>query len=381
MKKGISSVYTRRKFIQDVSMASIAISSASLLPSCGGPASNEKRTEKTNSMKAQGKLGIALVGLGNYAETQLAPALKETGHCYLAGIVTGTPAKIDKWKGKYNIADKNVYNYQTFDSIKDNPDIDIIYIVLPNAMHAEYVIKAAKAGKHVICEKPMAISVAECDKMIAACKEAGKMLSIGYRLHFEPYNQEMMRLGREKTFGQWVKLTAENGMGDVQGWRLDKSLAGGGPLMDLGIYCVQGCRYTTGLEPIAVTAKEAAKTKPDKFKTIEEGLSWVLEFPGNIKAGCTCSYTKEMNKLRAEGQSGWAELAPAYEYKGIKGETSQGKMNFPEVNQQAKQMDDFAQAIKNNRPTPVPGEMGRQDLVIIEAIYKAMASGQRVEIS
>ncbi|WP_205509555.1 Gfo/Idh/MocA family protein [Longitalea arenae] len=331
-------------------------------------------------MNAQGKLGIALVGLGEYSEKQLAPALQETNHCYLAAIVTGTPGKVDKWKGKYKIPDKNIYNYKSFDAIKENPDIDIVYIVLPNALHAEYVIRAARAGKHVICEKPMAITVEECDQMITACEEAGVMLSLGYRLHFEPYNLEMMRLGKEKPFGNWLSITAENGIQGTSGWRLDKSLAGGGPLMDLGIYCVQGCRYTTGMEPIAVTAKEAAKTDPEKFRSVEEGLSWVMEFPDNIKAACTTSYSKEMNKLRAEAENGWAELGPAYEYSGIKGQSSQGKMEFPEINQQAKQMDDFAQAIKDKRPSPVPGEMGRQDVIILQAIYKAMATGQRIEI-
>ncbi len=147
-------------------------------------------------------MGIALVGLGGYSGGQLAPALQETEHCYLAGIVTGTPQKAIDWKAKYNIPDTNIYNYENFDEIVNNKDIDIVYVVLPNAMHAEYVIRAAKAGKHVICEKPMAITVEECDKMIAACKDAGKMLSIGYRLHFEPYNQEMMRLGTKKVFGK-----------------------------------------------------------------------------------------------------------------------------------------------------------------------------------
>ena len=206
------------------------------------------------------------------------------------------------------------------------------------------------------------------------------MLSIGYRLHFEPYNLEMMRLGQEKQFGNWVNLTAAHGMGDTQGWRTDKALAGGGPLMDLGIYCVQGCRYTTGMEPVAVTAKELPKTNREKFSTVEEALSWEMEFPGNIRATCTASYSKEMDRLRAEGKNGWAELSPAYAYDGIRGKTSQGKMDLPQVNQQAKQMDDFAQAIMNNRPTPVPGEMGKQDVLILQAIYKAMATGQRVEI-
>lgn len=147
-----------------------------------------------NEQKNANKLGIALVGLGSYSAAELAPALQETQHCYLAGIVTGTPSKTDDWKKKYNIPDKNIYTYQSFDSIKDNPDIHIIYVVLPNSMHADYVVRAAKAGKHVICEKPMAVKVADCDRMIQACKDAGVMLSIGYRLHFEPYNKEMMRL-------------------------------------------------------------------------------------------------------------------------------------------------------------------------------------------
>ena len=331
--------------------------------------------------KNKDKLGIALLGLGSYSEGQLAPALQETQHCFLAGIVTGTPDKAAKWKKKYNIPDANIYNYQNFDSIKDNPDIEIIYVVLPNALHAEYVVRAAAAGKHVICEKPMAVTVEDCDRMIAACKDAGKMLSIGYRLHFEPYNQEMMRIGKEKPFGNIRKLMAENGMADSKGWRLDKTLAGGGPLMDLGIYCVQGCRYTTGLEPVAVTAQEGPKKDMVKFKTVEESLTWQMEFPNGIMAECKTSYSEEMNLLRAEAENGWAELTPAYEYEGIKGTTPGGKMNFKEVNQQARQMDDFALAIKNNRPTPVPGEMGRQDVKILQAIYKAMETGQRVELS
>lgn len=326
------------------------------------------------------KLGLALVGLGSYSKDQLAPALKETEHCYLAGIVTGNAEKAEKWKKKYELPDKNIYNYENFDAIRDNDEIDIIYIVLPNSMHAEYVIRAARAGKHVICEKPMAVTVEDCDRMIEACKQAGVMLSIGYRLHFEPFNKEMMRIGREKPFGEIKKLEAENGMSDVQGWRVDKALAGGGPLMDLGIYCVQGCRYTTGLEPIAVRAQEGPKPDKEKFATVEESLSWQLEFPGGIIAECKTSYSQDMNLLRAECKDGWAELAPAYEYGGLKGKTSEGKMKFPEINQQAKQMDDFALAVKEGRATPVPGEMGKQDVKILLAIYKAMESGERVEI-
>jgi predicted dehydrogenase len=248
-------------------------------------------------------------------------------------------------------------------------------------MHAEYTIRAARAGKHVISEKPMATSVEDCDRMIAACKETGKMLSIGYRLHFEPHNLEMMRLGTQKVFGNIKIIQAEDGMADVQGWRLNKKLAGGGPLMDVGIYCVQGCRYTTGLEPIAVRAQEGPKKDKTKFSQVEESLTWQLEFPGNIKAACKASYSEDMNLLRAEAEKGWFELSPAYGYGGIKGRTSNGEMDFPQVTQQARQMDDFAIAITSKRPSPVPGEMGRQDLKILMAIYKAMETGQRVEIA
>ena len=327
------------------------------------------------------KLGIALVGLGKYSKGQLAPALRETEHCYLAGIVTGSPDKAKDWQKTYNIPAANSYSYESFDAIKDNSDIDIVYVVLPNAMHAEFVVRAARAGKHVICEKPMAVTVEECDKMIAACKEAGVMLSIGYRLHFEPYNKEMMLIGQEKRFGEIKSLEAEHGMSDTEGWRIENALAGGGALMDVGIYCVQACRYVTGLEPIAVTAKELPKTKPEKFVTVEEAITWQMEFENGLVAQCRTSYSEKQNKLRLEAESGWAELAPAYSYKGIKGKTSEGQMEHEEVNQQALQMDDFALAIKQGRPSPVPGEMGRQDVKILQAIYEAMKSGEKVQIN
>lgn len=330
--------------------------------------------------KNDNRLGIALVGLGKYSSGQLAPALKETQHCYLAGIVTGTPEKADKWKRKYDIPEENIYDYINFDEIKNNPDIDIVYVVLPNAMHREYVVRAARAGKHVICEKPMAITVEECDEMIDACKQANRMLSIGYRLHFEPHNKEMMRLGREQDFGKIKGMYAWHGMSDVDGWRLDKELAGGGPLMDVGIYCVQGVRYTMGMEPVAVRAQQGVKKDREKFKEVEESLRWQMEMPDGVIAECKTSYSEEMNLLRAEAEKGWFELSPAYSYEGIKGKTSNGKMKFPQVNQQAKQMDDFSQAIRDNRPTLVPGEMGRRDVKILRAIYQAMETGNRIEI-
>jgi len=372
---------SRRQFLYNLGLAGLSIPVISATGNCNNSVHTNPQI-MTNSKKKDGKLGIALVGLGGYAGGQLAPALQQTEHCYLAGIVTGTPSKIPVWKEKYGIQDKNVYNYETYDSIKDNPDIDIIYVVLPNSMHAEYVIRAAKAGKHVICEKPMALSVEDCDRMIKACKDAGKLLSIGYRLHFEPYNLEMVRLGTQKVYGEIKKITAGFGfrIGDPTQWRLKKDMAGGGPMQDVGIYCVQGICYTTGLEPLAVTAQEGPKTDMERFKEVEQSLTWQFDMPGGIQAEGRASYADNLNYLKAEAEKGVFELTSAYNYGGQRGNTPEGPMNFPRVNQQARQMDAFALSVMNNQPSIVPGELGRRDVKIIAAVYEAMRTGKKIPI-
>lgn len=372
---------SRRKFLYNLGLAGLSVPLISSGIKCADDKKTDPQTMADKNKKA-GKLGIALVGLGGYAGGQLAPALQQSEHCYLAGIVTGSPSKIPTWKEKYDVPEKNIYNYQNYDSIKDNPDIDVIYVVLPNALHAEYVIRAAQAGKHVICEKPMALSVEDCDGMIAACKKAGKMLSIGYRLHFEPYNLEMVKLGTKKVYGNIKKISAGFGfpIGDPTQWRLKKALSGGGPLQDVGIYCVQGICYTTGLEPIAVTAQEGPKTIPDKFNEVEQSLTWQFDMPNGIIAEARASYGDGMNFLKAEAEKGVFEITTAYSYSGQAGYTPEGPMNLPKINQQAKQMDAFALAIKNNQPTIVPGELGKRDVKIITAIYEAMRTGKKIPI-
>lgn len=347
-------------------------------------AASESHTGPQNqgNAKDKNKLGIALVGLGSYSEKQLGPALKETAYCGLMGVVSGHPEKCEKWRIQYNLKDKNLYSYENFDEIKSNPDIDIVYIVLPNAMHYEYVIRAAKAGKHVICEKPMATTVEDCERMIKACQQAGVKLSMGYRLHFDPFNQEMMRLGQNQVMGHIKTLEAINNMdvGDKNQWRLNNALAGGGPLMDVGIYCVQGALYTVGELPTAVQGKFHSKTDPEKFNEVEEGIGWEMYFPGGTKAFCECSYNKVRNLLKAETEQGWFELEPAYLYSGLKGRTSEGPMRLAVINQQAAQMDNFAFCIQNHQETRVPGEMGLRDLHILRAIYESAKTERRVEL-
>lgn len=331
--------------------------------------------------KPDKKLGMALVGLGRYSNYALAPAFEHTEDCYLAGIVTGTPSKAKEWSAKYNIPEKNIYNYDNYDRIADNPDIDIIYIVLPNFMHAEYTIRAAKAGKHVICEKPMAMNVRECETMIEACDKAGKQLSIGYRLHFEPHHQEMMRLGKEKPYGPINLIEASLGymQPDPTIWRLSKKLGGGGAIMDLGVYAIQGSRYVAGEMPESVTAQGIIRDKT-RFKDIYETIFFQLNFPSGVVANCGTTYSSRVDRLYASCYEGWFGLDPSFGGNGSTGKTSEGLIDFPKINQQAAQMDDFARCVRENQRSRVAGEEGLKDLRIIEAVLKAADTGKKVKV-
>lgn len=327
------------------------------------------------------KLNIALIGLGYYATYQLAPAFAQTQFANLAGVVSGTPSKIEDWKKKYNIPEKNCYNYQNFDKIIENKDIDAVYIVLPNSMHHEFALRAAKAGKHVICEKPMAVSVREAEEMIAACKKAGVQLAIGYRLHYEPFTNEVMRLAREKDFGKVKFVEASFGfkLRDTNAWRMKKAFAGGGPMMDVGIYALNASRYATGEEPVSVTA-QWVKTNPEIYKDIEETLFWQLKFPSGAISSSTTTYNGNVHRLFVSYENGNLEMSPAYDYGPLKGKTSKGEMNLPVIKHQTAQLEAMSDAILNNRPVRTPGEEGLRDMKIIEAIYKAAETGKEIKL-
>lgn len=328
------------------------------------------------------RLGVALVGLGYYSTDLLAPALLQTKHCYLAGVVTGTPSKAEAWKKEFNLSDRNIYNYQNFDSIANNPDIDVIYIVLPPSMHAEYVIRAAKAGKHAWCEKPMAVTVDECQKMIDACKQNKVKLSIGYRMQHEPNTQQIIRFRKELTYGKVVSVTAAAGYFDGRSdhWKQKKNM-GGGSMYDMGVYPLNAARYSTGLEPVAVTARQST-TRPLIYKEVDETMEFDLEFPGGVMAKCQTSFGKGLNDLRVTCEKGWYELSPFQSYSGINGATSDGKkLNQVVPNQQAKQMDDDALAIMNNTQVLVPGEEGLKDIKVVEAVYRSVKEKRKVNIS
>jgi len=368
---------SRRLFLQNAGIVLGTTAVAATLPSF-------IYDRKTNTTKHNGKkLNIALCGLGRYSDI-LVKGLETSQYCRLAGIVTGTAAKAETWKKKYNIPQENIYSYQNFDDIANNKDIDLVYVVLPNSMHKEFVIRTAKAGKHVIVEKPMAISVSNCQEMIDACKHAGVQLAVGYRLHTEPYHLEIKRLGQKKVFGQVRLIEASLGYvsGDPAEWRLHRAMSGGGPLMDIGLYCVQSNRYVLGEEPISVTAQFGPVTNKKLFSEVEESITWQFEFPSGAVCNSSSSYNCKIDRFFASADDGFFELNPALGYGPYKGITSHGDLNFPTTNQQSTQCDEIAKVLLENKqlPSHITGEEGIKDMRILEAIYEAARTGKKVSI-
>jgi glucose-fructose oxidoreductase len=367
-------VLSRRTFVRTMTLG------AAILGSGAPGALAAEVAEATKG--GERKLGVALMGLGLYSRGELGPALRKTKLCRFAGVITGSRDKGLHWSRTYGFPERNIWSYDTMHEMAGNPDIDIVYVVTPNGLHAEHVAKAAAAGKHVICEKPMANTVAECDAMMSACRKANVRLSIGYRLQFDPNHIELDRLAREKDFGTLTHLTGEHSwIFRERAWRVEKKLSGGGPLMDVGIYVIQAACRAAMAQPVAITARELPKERPELFNEVEETIGWTMEFPGGVTCQASSSYNRNNAFFRAEGDRGWIKLDPAYGYRGIQVATSRGALEYPQVHQQSLQMDDFTSCILTGRETPVSGSMGRDHMVIIEAIYRSAAEGgRRVEI-
>jgi len=333
------------------------------------------------------KLGYALVGLGSLAINQVMPAFAKCEKSRLTAFVSGSPDKARQLALRYNVPEKNIYRYENYDTIRDNPDVDIVYVILPNSMHAEYTIRAAKAGKHVLCEKPMANTPEDCRQMIEACRAAGRKLMIGYRLRYEPYNQQLIKLARGNEFGPLKVVLADAGfnIGDPAQWRLNRKMAGGGSLMDIGIYALQATRYLTGAEPTDVHAMSYSTPDDPRFKEVEETITFQLRFPGGVLANCTSSYGAGLNRFRIVGPKGWAELEPALSYTGLRMRVGAGgrveERTLPIVDHFAAEMDHFSASIMNGTDPLTPGEEGLRDLTIMMAIYKSAESRTPVKLS
>ncbi len=329
-------------------------------------------------------VGFAVAGIGNLATSQVLPALRATRFARPTGLITGSRERVVPLAAEYGIPPHRIYTYDDMDRMRDDPSIHAVYVATPNGLHRDHTVSAARAGKHVLCEKPMATSVAECEEMITACDDAGVKLAVGYRLQFEAHHRECIRLAREEAFGALTIIEAGFGfrIGDPSQWRLRMDLAGGGPLMDVGIYALQACRYLTGEEPIEVVAFESG-TDPVTFAEVEESLVWQMMFPGGCLGSCSTSYNLSgMNRFRAYGPRGWFGLEPAYGYRGIEGRRSDGApLDFPHADHFVTQIDDFARCILEDRQSEVDGMEGLRDMRVIEAIYESARTGQPVSLT
>lgn len=368
---------SRRDFLQKLSASALS------LPFIPSLASAEP--DQGNEFPYQGQvLRVAICGLGSYG-TRVADAMQSSKMAKLVGVISGTPSKVKDWQAKYNIPEKNCYNYENFDAIKDNKDIDAVYIITPNSLHKPQAIRVAQAGKHVICEKPIAVNAADGQAMVDACKKANVKFLVGYRMHFEPKTLEIIRLRNAGEFGKVLFFQGLCGfrIGDPNQWRLKKELAGGGAMMDIGIYAVNGSRYMIGEEPIWVTAQET-KTNPEKFKEgIDETIMFQLGFPSGAVASCLSTYSmNNLDRFFLNGEKGFAEMQPSTGYGPIKARTNSGELTHPHVTHQTVQMDEMAAIIlQGKKPiVPVDGEEGVKDLKIMDAIYKAVKTGKKEDL-
>jgi predicted dehydrogenase len=324
------------------------------------------------------KIGYAVIGLGRIAGHFL-PAAGSTTNSQITALVSGHRDKADRIAAQYGIPSTCIYSYENFGQIASNPAVDAVYVALPNSMHAEYTIRAAKAGKHVLCEKPMSTNITEAEQMIAACKNAKVRLMIAYRCHYEPTNLKAIRMIRDGALGQLQAIESTFGFNIAPGeWRLTKKMAGGGPLFDVGIYCLNACRYLTGEEPEHISGYASVIDRDGRFNEVEENVAWTMRFPAGIVASCTTTYGANMaGHYRVDGSKGWLQVDNAFVYEGLRLRAEFGDTKIDELNPardpshfQA-EAEHFSHCVQNHLEPQSPGEEGLRDMKYITQIYRS----------
>ena len=333
------------------------------------------------------KLGWAIVGLGSLSINQILPAFAKCEKSKVVALVSGHPDKANKLALRYGVNPKNIYNYQNYDAIRDNPEVDVIYVVLPNGMHAEYTIRGHQASKHVLSEKPMANTPAECQQMIDAGRKAKRKLMVAYRCRYEPHNVEAIRIARQQELGPIKVILADHGfnIGDPTQWRLNKTLAGGGSLMDIGIYSLQAARYISSEEPTEINAMMYSTPGDVRFKEVEETINFQLRFPSGVLANCTSSYGYSgQNRYRVVTTKGWFELEPATIYSGLRMYVHHDNITeeriLPVCDHFVLEMDHMSSCVMENKAPLTPGEEGLRDLTIMTGIYEAARTGKTLKL-
>jgi len=334
-------------------------------------------------------VGYAVIGLGSFAQRSILPGFRNNKEASLAAVVSGDMSKARRLAKKFGAG--TCYTYEQLPACLSNPQVEAVYIATNNSSHAHYAAKAAYAGRHVICEKPMACSVEECRQMLEACRAAGVRLMIAYRKYFEPgtlYLKELItsgKLGRLKyihtAFGIFMRFREEGGA-----WHFDPKLSGGGALPDVGVYCVNTLRWLLGKEPLQASAYQWT-TDPETFSLVDENIAFRLDFPDGVVAQATASFNAaESSFLQVHGEKGWAALNPAYEWdeeRHLFGriEGRWFERNFKVIDEVSLEISAFADSIRRNREPEPNGVQGMRDVAVMETIYQSAREGRTVPIT
>jgi predicted dehydrogenase len=347
----------------------LGIGAAAGIAACGGTAVGGR------------KQGVAIIGIGEHSLKRIIPAILQTDRCHLAGLISSGVEKLRDVGGRFGVPESAQYVYDDLERIADNPDIDFVYVAVPNALHAEFAIRAARAGKHVLVEKPMAVSVEQCEAMTAASTAAGKFLAIAYRVQFDTRHLEMQRLAHEQVFGMPKLIRADIGFPLTRDdWRVNHDLSGG-VVMEQGVYAVNAACGLMREQPVEVVAYEA-KSDSIRFANVEESVFWSMQFASGAVAQCATSYSVRMNGLRVDAVEGYFELQPAYSEDGLRGSSTAGNIGGDNGNQIARQLDEFAGRIENGvAPTLGSPAEGLRDVKIIAAIHESLRSGRSVSLA
>lgn len=340
-------------------------------------------------MAAFKPVGYAVIGLGRFAQRAILPGFSHSKKAKLVALVSSDRSKAKRLARKFH-AD-TIYTYEELPACLGNPEVEAVYIATNNGSHAQYAIQAANAGRHVLCEKPMANTVEECRQMLEASRASNVRLMIAYRKYFDPASLELKklitsgRLGRLKyihsAFGIVFRVRGESGA-----WHLDPKLAGGGALPDAGVYCVNTICWLAGKEPLEVSAYQWT-TDPETFSKVDENIAFRLNFPAGIVAQATASFKAAWSSfLQVHGEKGWAALNPAYQWseeRSLIGKIGDRwfEKKFKVVDELALELDALAESIHRKREPEANGVRGMRDVVVIEAIYQSARESRTVPIT
>ncbi len=343
-------------------------------------AATQLRSIPALGQSSYGKIGFAVIGLGVIAKAFMEQiATSQTAE--VVAFVTGDAAKGQAWAQKYNVPNATIYSYDTMSEMRGNPTIQAVYVATPNGLHMRDTLAAAKAGKHVLCEKPMANTPDECRTMIAACKVANVKLMIAYRMQYEPLYLKAKEMIAAGVLGKIATIEGGFGFDSKPGvWRLTRKLAGGGPIVDVGIYPLNAIRFLLGEEPVHVTASTSTTdTTSGRFNEVEESMVWTMKMTSGAMAACTTSYGANIpGLLKIHGEKGMLDF----------GDNAYGNGDIHLIGKGSAQIDERAphgeyqlrleaehlvDCIRNDTPPRSPGEEGLRDQMLFAELYRAAA--------